>query len=187
MNFFQFCGVNFTSGAREEVHDGEFAGDKRSDSVVCVLVQAWLWCGKPARRLQGHQSDGPQPHHVNIEFLKKTPVSKISVFVNYHVDESYTPSKILIKAGSHFHDLTLVTSRDLAEPSGWVTIKTTDSQNRPVKGFLFQISVTANHQNGRDTHIRQVRVYEPASPSNQRLDMFPIFHTEDCLTYQTVR
>ena len=133
------------------------------------------------------QSDGPQPHHVNIEFLKKTPVSKISVFVNYHVDESYTPSKILIKAGSHFHDLALVTSRDLAEPSGWVTIKTTDSQNRPVKGFLFQISVTANHQNGRDTHIRQVRVYEPAAPSNQRLDMFPIFHTEDCLTYQTVR
>lgn len=133
------------------------------------------------------QSDGPQPHHVNIEFLKKTSVIKLAVYVDYRVDESYTPSKISIKAGSHFHDLALVTTIELSEPSGWVFIDTIDKQNRPVRGFLFQLSITANHQNGRDTHIRQVRVYEAKNHGNQRLDTYPLFYTADCLAYSTIR
>lgn len=32
---------------------------------------------------------------------------------------------------------------------------------RPVKAFVFQLSILANHLNGRDTHIRQVKLYEP--------------------------
>ena len=133
------------------------------------------------------QSDGPQPHHVNIEFLKKTSVIKLAVYVDYRVDESYTPSKISVKAGSHFHDLASVTTIELTEPSGWVFIDTIDKQNRPVRGFLFQLSITANHQNGRDTHIRQVRVYEAKNHGNQRLDTYPVFYTADCLAYSTIR
>lgn len=33
--------------------------------------------------------------------------------------------------------------------------------SRPVKAFLFQVVVLANHQNGRDAHIRQIRIFEP--------------------------
>lgn len=33
--------------------------------------------------------------------------------------------------------------------------------HRPVKAFLFQVAILTNHQNGRDTHIRQVKVFEP--------------------------
>ena len=32
---------------------------------------------------------------------------------------------------------------------------------RPIKAFLFQIAILANHQNGRDTHVRLVKVFEP--------------------------
>jgi hypothetical protein len=31
-----------------------------------------------------------------------------------------------------------------------------------VRAHLVQIAVLANHQNGRDTHIRQVKIYGPA-------------------------
>lgn len=107
------------------------------------------------------QSDGPQPHLINIEFLRKTAVQQISVFVDYKQDESYTPSKLQVKSGSHFHDLTPVTTVELEEPNGWVNIDVVDKDGQPLKGFLFQVSVLANHQNGRDTHIRQVKVFEP--------------------------
>lgn len=34
---------------------------------------------------------------------------------------------------------------------------------RPIKAFHFQVVVLANHQNGRDAHIRQIKVFEPKS------------------------
>jgi len=51
------------------------------------------------------QSDGFQPHLVNIQFRKKTTVHSVAIYVDYKLDESYTPSKISIKVGSDFNDL----------------------------------------------------------------------------------
>lgn len=34
-------------------------------------------------------------------------------------------------------------------------------QQRPLRTFFLQIAVMAMHQNGRDTHIRQVKIYAP--------------------------
>lgn len=39
------------------------------------------------------QSDGPQPHLVNIQFKQKTKVKDICIFSDFKVDESYTPQK----------------------------------------------------------------------------------------------
>ena len=39
------------------------------------------------------QSDGQQPHYVNIEFNHKTTICDICLYVNFKIDESYTPSK----------------------------------------------------------------------------------------------
>ncbi len=49
---------------------------------------------------------------------------------------------------------------ELEEPSGWVVISLTadDTPHEPLKAFYVQLAVLANHQNGRDTHIRQVGV-----------------------------
>ena len=34
-----------------------------------------------------------------------TCTQQIAIYTDYRQDESYTPSKIAIRAGSHFHDL----------------------------------------------------------------------------------
>lgn len=35
----------------------------------------------------------------------------------------------------------------------------------PLRTFFLQVAVTAMHQNGRDTHIRQVKIYAPREPN----------------------
>ena len=39
------------------------------------------------------QSDGPQPHLVNIQFRKKTTVQDVCLYADYKLDESYTPNR----------------------------------------------------------------------------------------------
>lgn len=43
------------------------------------------------------QSDGPQPHLVNMQFKQKTKVKDLCIYADYKQDESYTPSRIIIK------------------------------------------------------------------------------------------
>lgn len=107
------------------------------------------------------QSDGAQPHLVNIQFRKKTTVSEIKIYVDFKMDESYTPSKISVRAGNHFDDIQEIAFIELEEPKGWQTIPLHDANDRPIRAFLIQIAVLSNHQNGRDTHIRQIKVNSP--------------------------
>jgi anaphase-promoting complex subunit 10 len=130
------------------------------------------------------QSDGLQPHFINIQFHKVMKVKQLSIYCNYKMDESYTPKQISIRIGSSFHDLREVRSIELDEPSGWVDIplcspsESGENEEDPSleasrkQGYertnMVQIAILSNHQNGRDTHIRQVKVYGPAvsiSPS----------------------
>jgi anaphase-promoting complex subunit 10 len=64
------------------------------------------------------QSDGQLPHLVNIQFQRKTTISHIYIYSDYKLDESYTPSKISIRSGTHFNDLQEIEIIDLSEPSG---------------------------------------------------------------------
>uniref|UniRef100_A0A8D0J3Q5 Anaphase-promoting complex subunit 10 n=1 Tax=Sus scrofa TaxID=9823 RepID=A0A8D0J3Q5_PIG len=50
------------------------------------------------------QSDGSQPHLVNIQF-RKTTVKTLCIYADYKSDESYTPSKISVRVGNNFHNL----------------------------------------------------------------------------------
>ena len=49
-------------------------------------------------------------------------IHEIVVYTDFKLDESYTPSKISIRAGTTFHDLQEIHVEELNEPSGWVTI-----------------------------------------------------------------
>ncbi|XP_072477268.1 anaphase-promoting complex subunit 10 isoform X3 [Notamacropus eugenii] len=51
------------------------------------------------------QSDGSQPHLVNIQFRRKTTVKTLCIYADYKSDESYTPSKISVRVGNNFHNL----------------------------------------------------------------------------------
>lgn len=111
------------------------------------------------------QSDGQLPHLVNIQFRKKTTIQDVWIYADYKADESYTPSRISIRAGTHFSDLQEVEVIDLNEPTGWIAIPLKDAQDKYIRTFMIQLAVLSNHQSGRDTHLRNVRVHSPVSQS----------------------
>uniref|UniRef100_A0A3Q3FVZ5 Anaphase-promoting complex subunit 10 n=2 Tax=Percomorphaceae TaxID=1489872 RepID=A0A3Q3FVZ5_9LABR len=114
------------------------------------------------------QSDGSQPHLVNIQFRRRTTVKMLCIYADYKSDESYTPSKISVRVGNNFHNLQ--------------EIRRT---NEPISTFMIQIAVLANHQNGRDTHMRQIKVYTPVEESS--IGKFPRCTTVDFMMYRTIR
>lgn len=109
------------------------------------------------------QSDGPQPHLVNITFTRKVTIKTVCIYVDYILDESYTPYKISIRAGNSYTDLQEIEQIEMDKPTGWVVISLKDGNDAPVRACHIQIAVLGNHQNGRDTHLRQVKIYSPVN------------------------
>jgi anaphase-promoting complex subunit 10 len=108
------------------------------------------------------QSDGTFPHLINVQFLRKVEVTKVCLYLNYSVDESYTPKKVAISAGSCLHDLVDIAVTELQEPSGWVIFNMSPEDSESDSYFrchYLQVKVLSMHQNGKDTHIRQIKVY----------------------------
>ena len=68
------------------------------------------------------QSDGLQPHHINIQFARRQTVCAIALFMDFNLDESYTPKRMKIRVGETFHNLEEVRVVELREPRGWCTI-----------------------------------------------------------------
>lgn len=60
----------------------------------------------------------------------------IQIYTDEKLDESYTPAKISIRAGTNFHDLHEVQLVDLEEPSGWVSISLAAASAQPGSGTL---------------------------------------------------
>ncbi|XP_036718827.1 anaphase-promoting complex subunit 10-like [Balaenoptera musculus] len=131
------------------------------------------------------QSDGSQPHLVNIQFRRKTTVKTLCIYADYKSDESYTPSKISVRVGNNFHNLQEVQQLELVQPSGWIHVPLTDNHKKPTRTFMIQIAVPANHQNGRDTHMRQSKIYTPVEESS--IGKFPRCTTIDFMMYCSIR
>ncbi|XP_010467641.1 PREDICTED: anaphase-promoting complex subunit 10 [Camelina sativa] len=133
------------------------------------------------------QSDGLQPHLINIQFQKKVKLQLVVLYVDFKLDESYTPSKISIRAGDGFHNLKEIKSVELVKPTGWVclSLSGTDPRETFVNTFMLQIAILSNHLNGRDTHIRQIKVYGPR-PNPIPRQPFQ-FTSMEFLTYSTLR
>jgi anaphase-promoting complex subunit 10 len=127
------------------------------------------------------QSDGPQPHLVNIQFRQKTKIKDICIYADYKSDESYTPNKIVIKAGTHVNDLREIGTYDLQEPAGWIIIPFA----QPIKTWMLQLAVLSNHQNGRDTHIRQIKLHSPIETTSIMLQ--PKFSAVEIAEWSTTR
>jgi anaphase-promoting complex subunit 10 len=58
---------------------------------------------------------------------------------------------------------------------------------RSVKANILQLVVVTNHQNGRDTHLRQIRVFGPRADPLRALGHPLSFVTEEFHMYATVR
>lgn len=133
------------------------------------------------------QSDGQLPHLVNIQFRRKTTVSDVAVYTDFKLDESYTPSKISVRCGTNFNDLQEIEVVDLQEPNGWVHIPLKDLNDRLVRTFMVQIAVIANHQQGRDTHLRQIKIHSSVEDRPVTTSEFAEWTTPECLQYVHIR
>jgi len=125
------------------------------------------------------QSDGSQPHLVSIQFHKKMRIKELAIFTDFNLDESYTPNRISIRVGTSFDDLIETKILELNEPVGWVPIKlSTHRMQGKHETYLctnvIQIAVLSSHQNGRDTHIRQIKVFAPRETFSPMAQFSPL-------------
>jgi len=97
--------------------------------------------------------------------------------------------RISIRAGTNFNDLQEVEVMDLSEPSGWIVIPVKNINDRPIRTFMIQIAVISNHQNGRDTHMRQIKIHSPVQDIlGPPVPCIPgQFLTNEVLRYATIR
>jgi anaphase-promoting complex subunit 10 len=143
------------------------------------------------------QSDGLAPHLVNIQFNKKATVSQICFYCDFTLDESYTPKRVCIRSGTTMHDLVDITTIDLNDPKGWISIdlpditsphSDIDSDFIPLRTHMLQLRVLSMHQNGRDTHIRQIKILGPRSSLFVVADTrYDNFKTSEMLQYAQLR
>ncbi|KAK0403663.1 hypothetical protein QR680_017055 [Steinernema hermaphroditum] len=109
------------------------------------------------------QSDGPQPHQITVEFQTLTDIICVLLYLDYKTDESYTPSKVSVQLGSSILDFDEGRVFNFNEPMGWQVLDLRDSSQaqKPAQAFALQLQVIQNHQNGRDTHIRHMKIIGP--------------------------
>ena len=120
-------------------------------------------------------------------FRRKTTVQSVAVYTDYKLDESYTPTRISIRVGTNFNDLQEIEVVELQEPTGWVEIPLKDMNEKLVRTFLLQVAVIQNHQQGRDTHLRQVKVFSPVVTKSVTTEELPAFTTIEMRQHMFVR
>ena len=145
------------------------------------------------------QSDGSQPHCIQVVFARRVAVSHVCLYLDFNLDESYTPKKVLIETGMTLQDLQTALVVELAEPVGWCILPLEapshpldDEHDQPplIRTHLVQITVLTMHQNGRDTHVRQVKLFGPRREDVQKGEnpyLQPNFNTVAMSQFSTIR
>mmetsp|Transcript_41347 Transcript_41347/g.95165 ORF Transcript_41347/g.95165 Transcript_41347/m.95165 type:complete len:193 (-) Transcript_41347:8-586(-) len=156
------------------------------------------------------QSDGPQPHLINIQFQRKVKVSELKLYTSFKFDESYTPSCISVRIGTGYHDLQEIQVVDLREPDGWISIQLAKPHGELelassqactprdlevggavdfIRTHFIQLAVLSNHQSGRDTHIRQMQVFGPRGTTDPMCQETAAlrFQTTSMMQFSTIR
>ena len=138
------------------------------------------------------QSDDVQPHFILIQFPKKMRINEIWLYLDYKTDESYTPSKISVRIENSFNEIVEAKVVDFEEPVGWFSISLEEKNSEGVtikpyiKTMTVQIVILQNTHNGRDTHIRNVKIFSPRE--NKSFDLtFPNFESSDYTQFETLR
>ncbi|KAF5676311.1 anaphase-promoting complex subunit 10 [Fusarium heterosporum] len=109
------------------------------------------------------QSDGPQPHKLTMYFTKRVGIRDIRFYVDFNEDESYTPTKVAFKAGTSENNLIEFATMALENPSGWQQVPIAgaggDPDGNTLVAWVVQMQILENHQNGKDTHLRGIKIY----------------------------
>ncbi|RMZ89990.1 hypothetical protein DV736_g2789, partial [Chaetothyriales sp. CBS 134916] len=97
------------------------------------------------------QSDGPQPHTLTLHFFKLVAIVKMRVYLDFELDESYTPTKIKFFAG--------MSEGGLVEFGSWQVMEMIDPETgearstvEDVKGW---IDVSLKGVGGRESRYHE--------------------------------
>lgn len=125
------------------------------------------------------QSDSTPPHWICAQFSKQTYISKLSMYLSIQEDGTYTPTEIVIHIGDDPSNLTEFKTFEPTHFQGWVDVEI------GVSTIFFRITITKNHQGGRDSRIRLIKLYgAPYSPS---LDSSICFNNPEISKYLSIR
>lgn len=109
------------------------------------------------------RSDGPQPHKLTVYFIKRVGIRDLRFYVNFTEDESYTPTSIIFKSGTSENNLIQFAHLTLDSPVGWQKVPLEGAGGGPdgntLVSYVLQMQILENHQNGKDTHLRGIRIY----------------------------
>jgi len=134
------------------------------------------------------QSDGPQPHYLTLHFFRLVSIVHVRIFLDFEVDESYTPTKMQFWAGMGVHDMQQFAEMSFEQPKGWIDVDfskvgplpdslmngvedVVEWSKRPVlRAFILQVRIVENHQNGKDTHLRGLQIFavDPTADKSAR-------------------
>lgn len=172
--------------------------DTENMTNVCHLAH---W--KPSSNKQGNrienalddnpetfwQSDGIQPHQLDILFSKRMNIVLIALYFSLIADESYTPRLVKIYVGHSPADALFYKTLEVRNVNGWVALTFEDSRVRDklLKCQFIRIVFPVNHENGKDTHLRGIRIYVPSRKDSADVtEWMQFFTTTNKLTTECI-
>lgn len=94
---------------------------------------------------------------MNIKFKQATKIVQICLNLNYEKDESYTPNRIILRAGHDEYSIVQVFEYDIIKPNGWISYKVSNDRD-DICAFFYQLIFPYNYLNGKDLRIRGLRL-----------------------------
>lgn len=161
-------------------HMPESDGYKREISEYGVWSLSSAKSGNGVEQLRDEnvntfwQSDGQQPHFINVQFLRKMRINEIWLYLDYKTDESYTPSRVSVRIENSFNEMVEIKLVDFEEPVGWfkITLEERNSKGEILKNYVktmtLQLIILQNTHNGRDTHVRCLKVFSPREHKDRK-------------------
>lgn len=110
------------------------------------------------------QSDGPQPHTLTLHFFKLVSIVKIRIYLDFKLDESYTPTKIKFFAGMSEGGLVEFANWDVEESLDPETGEPSSSIEK-VRGW---IEIPLKGVGGRDPRYYELREARKARAYEKR-------------------
>lgn len=98
------------------------------------------------------QSDGPQPHTLTLHFFKLVAIVKMRVYLDFDLDESYTPTKMMFFAGMSEGGLVEFATWEVQEQVDPDTGETTSGVEN-VRGW---IEISLRGVGGRDINYQGI-------------------------------
>ena len=119
------------------------------------------------------QSDGGQPHEIRVVFGMVLDISLVAIYLSLDADESYTPRLFKIYAGHGPADAELYKTFVVERMNGWLGIRFSDNRHdSKLRCQYIKLVFPINHENGKDTRVRGIRVFaRPDKPNADEVSM----------------